>query len=155
MTKLKLYYSGHIMRGQGFFWKRIMRGRMEGSRKKWKTKYQMGWLHKEAIDMCLQSWAGLLKIVHCGHHPFIGSPGVRADSLACNTHMLSKFQRDIEGRALRQSQREDGRRFPINRGNLPQDNKVPPLPHPRPAWLCLILHIPSFLVGKPSKQGLF
>ena len=46
MLKLRLSYFGHILRRQDSLEKTIRLGKVEGSRKRGKTKYEMGQLTK-------------------------------------------------------------------------------------------------------------
>ena len=88
MRKLKLSYFGHIMRRQGSSEKTIMLGRVNSSRKNGKP--DMRWLDftKEAIGMPPQEPSRATGDRHWGHHSFIGSPGLRADSMAHISHNL-------------------------------------------------------------------
>lgn len=38
-------------------------------------KYPVERLHKRVLGLSYQSWAGLLRIGHCGHHSFTDLPG--------------------------------------------------------------------------------
>ena len=88
IKQLKLSYFGHIMRRQGSLEKIILLGKIEGRTKK--VTPNMRWIDsiKEVIGMSLQElsrdiehrrlWISLI------HHS--GLPGVRANSVTCNTH---------------------------------------------------------------------
>lgn len=79
MTKLKLFYFGHIMRSQGSLKKTIMLGKIEDSRKRGR---QMRWIYsiKEALGLSLQKlsrvvediilWTALVHKVVRSHYRF-------------------------------------------------------------------------------------
>lgn len=85
MTKLKLFYSGHIMRRQVSLEKTEMLGKIQGSRK-W-GRPNVRWIDslKEAIGL-----EDLSRVWKTGRglcsHPSIRSPGIRVNWMACNTH---------------------------------------------------------------------
>ena len=70
--------------------KTIMLGKVEGSRKRGRP--MMRWIDsiKEITGLSLQSWIGLFRTGHGGHHLFIGSPGVRANLTAHNYKVCSR-----------------------------------------------------------------
>ena len=58
--------------------------KIEGSRKRGRPNMRWTDSIKEAIGLRPQELPGRLRPGHYGHHSFIGSPGVRADSTVRN-----------------------------------------------------------------------
>ena len=86
MIKLRPSYFGLIKRRQASLEKMIMLEKLEGRQKIARPNRRWTDSTKEAIGMNLQKLVRLLRTGHCGHHLFIGSPGVRADLMAHNNN---------------------------------------------------------------------
>lgn len=85
-TKLKLSYFQPIIRRQGSWEKIILERKIEGSRERGTPNLWGTGSMKEAVGMSPQGLSRLLRTGHCDHYSFTGSPGVRADFRAYNTH---------------------------------------------------------------------
>lgn len=85
MTKVKLCYFWHIMRQEGSLDMTIMLGEMQAAGRE--EKPSMRWFDsiKEGLGMSRQEQCRTVEDRTCGQHSFIGTPGVRDDSMVHNT----------------------------------------------------------------------